>query len=113
MRWFSREDREDFSMGLAERRRETRASCKLEVQCAASDALFQGTLLNLSATGGYLETNATPPPEGAELTLVWRAGAKKVQVEAIVAWSDESGAVGLRFVDRLSAAIVRDSRARG
>ena len=100
-------------MGLAERRRETRASCKLEVQCAASDALFQGTLLNLSATGGYLETNATPPPEGAELTLVWRAGAKKVQVEAIVAWSDESGAVGLRFVDRLSAAIVRDSRARG
>ena len=99
-------------MGLAERRRETRATCKLEVQCAASDALFQGTLLNLSSTGGYLETTASPPPEGSELTLVWRAGAKKVQVEAVVAWSDASGAVGLRFTDRLPAAVIRDSRAR-
>src|SRR5262249_59692017 len=83
-----------ISMGLAERRREARETCKVEVQCAASDSLFRGTLLNLSATGGYLETTSHPPPEGSTLTLLWRAGAKKVQVEAVVAWSDTTGAVG-------------------
>jgi hypothetical protein len=97
-------------MGLAERRRETRASCRLEVQCAGSDALFRATLLNLSTTGGYLETNAHPPPEGASLTLIWRAGGKQVQADAVVVWSDESGAIGLRFVERLAAQVIRESR---
>jgi len=99
-----------ISMGLAERRRESRATCRVEVQCAGSDSLFRGTLLNLSATGGYLETAAAPPPEGAGLTLLWRAGARKVQVDAVVAWSHASGSIGVRFVDRLPAAVVRDSR---
>jgi hypothetical protein len=99
-------------MALAERRRETRAVCRLEVQCAASDELFRGTLRNLSVTGGYLETTGQPPPEGAALTLLWRAGARKVQVDAVVAWSHASGAVGIRFVDRLPAAVVKDSRLR-
>jgi hypothetical protein len=97
-------------MGLAERRRESRASCRLEVQCAGSDALFRGTLLNLSPTGGYLETAAQPPPEGATLTLLWRAGAKKVQADAVIVWSHGSGAVGVRFVDPLPATVVRGSR---
>src|SRR5262245_31600787 len=99
-------------MGLAERRRETRGSCKLEVQCAGSDSLFRGTLLNLSATGGYLETVGDPPPEGASLTLLWRAGTRKVQADAVVVWSHSTGAVGLKFIDRLPAVVVRESRHR-
>ena len=97
-------------MGLAERRRESRASCRVEVQCAGSDSLFRGTLLNLSTTGAYLETAAAPPSEGANLTLLWRAGNKKVQVEAVVAWVIPTGGLGVRFLDRLASSVVRDSR---
>ena len=105
--------RRELFMGLAERRREARESCRVEVQCAGSDSLFRGTLLNLSATGGYLETAAQTPPEGASLTLLWRAGAKKIQAEAVVVWSHDSGSVGLRFIDRLPTTVVRDSRHKG
>ena len=97
-------------MGLAERRRENRARCRVEVQCAGSDALFSATLLNLSITGGYLETAAHPPPEGASLTLLWRAGPRKVQADAVIVWSHPSGGVGVRFIDRLPATVVRESR---
>jgi hypothetical protein len=97
------------AMSLAERRGADRSSCRLEVQCAGADSLFRGTLLNLSATGGYLET-ATPPAEGATLTLLWNAGQKRVQAEAVVVWSHESGAVGLRFAEPLGSNVLRESK---
>ena len=102
--------REEETMGLAERRSDLRASCRIEIQCASADALFSGTLLNVSTTGAYLETSVTPPPtEGSQLTLLWKVGSQKVQAEAIIVWSHPSGSVGLRFVDRLPMNVVRDS----
>ena len=96
-------------MGLAERRGDLRASCRIEIQCAGADSLFSGTLLNVSSTGAYLETSATPPLEGAQLTLLWKAGAKKVQADAVIVWSHASGALGLRFLRPLPLSIVRES----
>jgi hypothetical protein len=92
-----------------QREREPRRRCFSLVELSHREGVIDGMMLDLSDGGarvGSLDAYLDEGPRTGEVVRVrtWSMDGEETEVAAIVAWTREPRAIGLRFLDRLDGA---------